>query len=179
MEETKKRSLMDRFLNTVEVAGNKLPDPATLFILLACIVLVLSAVFASMGAEAVHPGTHKVIKVVNLLSVDGLRMIWSKAVSNFSGFAPLGMVLVCVIGAGVAEKSGFLAAFMQKILGSASPAIVTFAIIFVGINGNVAGDAAFVVLPPVAGVIFLSMGRPRSSVYSAPLRASQPASVRI
>ena len=102
MEETKKKSLMDRFLNTVEVAGNKLPDPATLFILLACIVLVLSAVFASMGAEAVHPGTHKVIKVVNLLSVDGLRMIWSKAVSNFSGFAPLGMVLVCVIGAGVA-----------------------------------------------------------------------------
>lgn len=168
MEETKKKSLMDRFLNTVEVAGNKLPDPATLFILLACIVLVLSAVFASMGAEAVHPGTHKVIKVVNLLSVDGLRMIWSKAVSNFSGFAPLGMVLVCVIGAGVAEKSGFLAAFMQKILGSASPAIVTFAIIFVGINGNVAGDAAFVVLPPVAGVIFLSMGRhPLLGVFCA------------
>ncbi len=168
MEETKKKSLMDRFLNTVEVAGNKLPDPATLFILLACIVLVLSAVFASMGAEAVHPGTHKVIKVVNLLTVDGLRMIWSKAVSNFSGFAPLGMVLVCVIGAGVAEKSGFLAAFMQKILGSASPAIVTFAIIFVGINGNVAGDAAFVVLPPVAGVIFLSMGRhPLLGVFCA------------
>lgn len=179
MEETPKKSLMDRFLNTVEVAGNKLPDPATLFILLACIVLVLSAVFASMGAEAVHPGTHKVIKVVNLLTVDGLRMIWSKAVSNFSGFAPLGMVLVCVIGAGVAEKSGFLAAFMQKILGSASPAIVTFAIIFVGINGNVAGDAAFVVLPlwPVSSSS--AWGVTRSSVYSAPLRASRPAFVRI
>lgn len=93
------------------------------------------------------------------MTVDGFRLMWSKAVSNFSGFAPLGMVLVCVIGAGVAEKSGFLAAFMQKVLGSAAPAIVTFVIIFVGINGNVAGDAAFVVLPPVAGVIFLGLGR--------------------
>ncbi len=162
MDETKvvpKKTLMDRFLNTVEAAGNKLPDPATLFVLLAIFVLVLSAIFGSMGLSAEHPGTHKVIKVVNLLTVDGFRMIWSKAVSNFSGFAPLGMVLVCVIGAGVAEKSGFLAAFMQKVLGSAAPALVTFTIIFVGINGNVAGDAAFVVLPAVAGVIFLGMGR--------------------
>lgn len=85
--------------------------------------------------------------------------MWSKAVSNFSTFAPLAMVLVCVIGAGCAEKSGFLAAFMQKMLGNASKAFVTFVIIFIGINGNVAGDAAFVVLPPVAAVIFLGMGR--------------------
>ncbi len=154
-----KKSFMDHFLNVVEVAGNKLPDPATLFVLLALLVLVLSAILGNAGVSAIHPGTGKVIKVVNLLTVDGFRRIWSKAVTNFSGFAPLGMVLVCVIGSGVAEKSGFLAAFMQKMLGSASHAIVTFAIIFIGINGNVAGDAAFVVLPPVAGVIFLSMGR--------------------
>lgn len=172
-EPVAKKSLMDRFLNTVEAAGNKLPDPATLFILLAVLVLVLSAVFGAMGASAVHPGTHKVIKVVNLLTVDGFRMIWSKAVSNFSGFAPLGMVLVCVIGAGVAEKSGFLAAFMQKVLGSAAPAIVTFTIILIGINGNVAGDAAFVVLPPVAGVIFLVWGAIRSLAYSAVMPAWQ------
>ena len=156
---TQKKSLMDRFLNMVEVAGNKLPDPASLFILLALIVVACSALLGSMGVSAVHPGTGKVIKVVNLLSVEGFRQMWSKAVTNFSSFAPLGMVLVCVIGAGVAEKSGFLAAFMQKMLKSASPALVTAVIIFIGINGNVAGDAAFVVLPPVAGVIFLSMGR--------------------
>lgn len=154
-----KKTLMDRFLNTVEAAGNRLPDPASLFILLAVVVVLLSCVLGTMGTSAVHPGTGKVIKVVNLLSVSGFRMMWGKAVSNFSGFAPLGMVLVCVIGAGVAEKSGFLAAFMQKVLGKAAPAIVTFVIILVGINGNVAGDAAFVVLPPVAGVIFLGMGR--------------------
>lgn len=159
---------MDRFLNAVEVAGNKLPDPASLFILLAIIVLILSAVFGSMGVSAVHPGTGKTIKVVNLLTVNGFRMIWSKAVSNFASFAPLGMVLVCVLGAGVAEKSGFLAAFMQKMLKDAAPAVVTWVIIFIGINGNVAGDAAFVVLPPVAGVIYLSMGRhPLLGVFTA------------
>ncbi|WP_278389787.1 AbgT family transporter [Acidaminococcus fermentans] len=167
-QEKTKKSLMDRFLNAVEVAGNKLPDPATLFIILAVIVIILSAIFGSMGVSAVHPGTGKEIKVVNLLTVDGFRMMWSKAVTNFSTFAPLGMVLVCVLGAGVAEKSGFLAAFMQKMLGDAAPALVTWVIIFIGINGNVAGDAAFVVLPPVAGVIYLSMGRhPLLGVFTA------------
>lgn len=159
MPSSGKKSLMDRFLNTVEVVGNKLPDPVSLFILLALLTVLASALFGAMGVEAVHPGTHKVIKVINLFSLDGFRQMWSKAISNFSTFAPLAMVLVCVIGAGCAEKSGFLAAFMQKMLGGASKAFVTFVIIFIGINGNVAGDAAFVVLPPVAGVIFLSMGR--------------------
>lgn len=154
-----KKSLLNRFLNGVEIVGNKLPDPVSLFIILALITVALSAVLGAMGVEAVHPGTGKTIKVINLFSVDGFRMMWGKAVSNFATFAPLAMVLVCVIGAGCAEKSGFLAAFMQKMLGGASKAFVTFVIIFIGINGNVAGDAAFVVLPPVAAVIFLSMGR--------------------
>ncbi len=158
-QSSEKKTLMDRFLNAVETVGNKLPDPASLFIILAVITILLSAVFGMMGVEAVHPGTHKVIKVINLFSLDGFREIWGKAVSNFSTFAPLAMVLVCVIGAGCAEKSGFLGAFMQKMLGNASKAVVTFVIIFIGINGNVAGDAAFVVLPPVAGVIFLGLGR--------------------
>lgn len=159
LENTRKKSLMERFLNGVEFVGNKLPDPVSLFILLALLTIALSAIFGAMGVEAVHPGTHKTIKVINLFTLDGFRMIWSKAVSNFSTFAPLAMVFVAVIGAGAAEKSGFLTAFMQKMLGNASRAMVTFVIIFVGINGNVAGDAAFVVLPPVAGAIFLGMGR--------------------
>ena len=95
---------------------NALPDPASLFIILALITLVLSAIFGSMGASAVHPGTGKTIKVLNLMTLDGFRMIWSQAVNNFASFAPLAMVLVCVIGAGLAERSGFLATFMQVAL---------------------------------------------------------------
>lgn len=98
--ETKKKTFMDRFLNFVETVGNALPDPASLFIILALITLVLSAIFGSMGASAVHPGTGKTIKVLNLMTLDGFRMIWSQAVNNFASFAPLAMVLVCVIGAG-------------------------------------------------------------------------------
>mgnify|MGYP002230279312 CR=1 FL=1 len=121
-----------------------------------------------MGVSAVHPGTGKEIKVVNLLTVDGFRMMWSKAVTNFSTFAPLGMVLVCVLGAGVAEKSGSWQPSCRRCWGMRAPALVTWVIIFIGINGNVAGDAAFVVLPPVAGVIYLSMGRhPLLGVFTA------------
>ncbi|WP_298706545.1 AbgT family transporter [uncultured Veillonella sp.] len=164
----KKKTIMELFLSGVESVGNKLPDPVSLFIILAILTIVVSAIMANMGVEVVHPGTHKTIKVVNLLSVDGFREIWGKAVNNFSTFAPLAMVLVAVIGAGIAEKSGFLSAFMQKMLGDASKAMVTFVIIFIGINGNVAGDAAFVVLPPVAGAIFLGMGRnPLLGVFTA------------
>ena len=93
-----------------------------------------------MGVTAVHPETGETLSVVNLISKAGIRMRWSKAVTNFSGVAPLGMVLVAVIGSGAAEKSGFLAAFMQKMLGSAAPALVTFLIISVGINGNMEGE---------------------------------------
>lgn len=167
-EVKKKKTVMELFLSGVETVGNKLPDPVSLFIILAILTIVISAIMANLGVEVVHPGTHKTIKVVNLLSVEGFREIWGKAVSNFSSFAPLAMVLVAVIGAGIAEKSGFLSAFMQKMLGDASKAMVTFVIIFIGINGNVAGDAAFVVLPPVAGAIFLGMGRnPLLGVFTA------------
>ena len=94
-------------MDFIEKIGNAMPDPVSLFIILAIVVVVLSAILGSMGYSAVHPGTGKTIQVVNLLTKDGLRDMYSKAVANYSGFAPLGMVLVCIIGAAVAEKSGF------------------------------------------------------------------------
>ena len=159
MGETKKHSMLDRFLSAIERVGNKLPDPITLFIILAAAVVVLSGICGYFGVSAVHPGTKKVITAMNLFSKEGVRMMWSNAVINFSSFAPFGMVMVCVIGAGAAEKSGFLATLMRKMLKGAHPALVTMIIIFIGINGNVAGDAAFVVMPPLAAAIFLGIGR--------------------
>lgn len=155
----KKTSFFDRMLSGIERVGNKLPDPVTLFVILAFSVVVISGICSAAGVSAVHPGTGDTITVTNLFSKSGFRMMWSKAVTNFSGFAPFGMVLVAVIGSGAAEKSGFLATLMQKLLAGAPPALVTFAIIFVGINGNIAGDAAFVIMPPLAAIIFLGIGR--------------------
>lgn len=155
----KKKTLSERFLSGVERIGNKLPDPITIFVILSVAVIVLSAICGIIGVSAQHPGTGDIITVTNLLSKDGLRRMLSEAVSNYSGFAPFAMVLVAVIGAGAAEKSGFLATLMHKIIKGASPKLVTLLVIFVGINANMVGDAGFVVLPPLAAMIFLGIGR--------------------
>jgi aminobenzoyl-glutamate transport protein len=154
-----KQGLFERFLSWIERAGNKLPDPITLFVALAAIVLVVSWICSLFGVSAVHPGTGNVLTVTNLLSKSGFRKIWSLAVTNFTGFAPMGVVLAAVIGTGVAEKSGFLSALMRKMLAHVPPFFVTLLIVFICINGNIAGDSAFVVMPPLAGAIYLSMGR--------------------
>lgn len=162
MEKSKKKekvSLLNRWMNGIEKIGNKLPEPTVLFIILAVIVVILSWIFNKMGVTALHPGTGETLEVINLLSKDGLRRMWSSAVSNFSGFAPLGMVLVTVIGSSVAEKSGFLIALMRRVMTGAKPVIVTFLILFVGINANLAGDAGFIIMPALAAVIYLGIGR--------------------
>lgn len=162
MEEVKKKEkvgVLDKIMNGIEKVGNKLPEPTLLFIILTGIVLVLSFVLSLLNIEAVHPGTGETLKIVNLLSKDGVRMMWSKMVTNFSSFAPLGMVLVTVIGSAAAEKSGFLTALMKRMMTGAKPAVVTFLIIFVGINANLAGDAGFIIMPTLAAVIYLGIGR--------------------
>lgn len=160
LENTKKKpGLLDRWMNVIEKLGNKLPDPITLFIILIGIVMGLSFIFAWMGVTATHPGNGDVLEVRNLLSADGFRMILRDAVVNFSSFAPLGMVLVAVIGSSVAEKSGLLVALMKKMLKGVKPSIVTFAIIFIAINANVAGDAGFIIMPALAAIVYLGMGR--------------------
>ncbi|MDR2529200.1 MAG: AbgT family transporter [Synergistaceae bacterium] len=156
------------FLAWIERAGNKLPHPISLFIILAATVLVVSWLCAIFGVQATHPGTGATVTVVNLLSKEGFRKIWSLAVTNFSGYPPLGVVLVAVIGTGVAERSGFLAALMRRMLLKVSPVLVTAIIVFVCISGNVAGDSAFVVMPPLAAATYLSMGRnPMVGMFTA------------
>ena len=155
----RQKGFFDKAMDFIEKIGNAMPDPVSLFIILAIVVVVLSAILGSMGYGAVHPGTGKTIQVVNLLTKDGFRDMYSKAVANYSNFAPLGMVLVCIIGAAVAEKSGFLVTMMKHVMGDAKSWMVTFAIIFVAINANLAGDAGFIVMPPLAAVIYMGMGR--------------------
>ncbi len=157
--EVTKKSLLDRILDAVEAAGNKLPDPITLFLGLAVVVAVLSAIFSAMGLSAVNPANDTVIEVFNLCSVEGIQYLWSNVITNFSGFAPLGMVLVAVIGSSVAEKSGFLIALMERFLGGSKGWIVTMVVIFLGINLNIAGDAGFIVLPPLSAILYMSLGR--------------------
>lgn len=154
-----RKSLMDAFLNFIERAGNKLPDPATLFFLLSLIIILLSHVAAMSGWQAVNPATNETVKAVSLLTRDGIVKIMTQMVSNFSSFPPLGLVLVVMLGVGVAEYSGFMSALLRRMLIGANPSVVVPAVVFIGIMGNAAGDSAFVVMPPLAAMIFASLGK--------------------
>ena len=166
-EKKQKKGFLDRALDAIERVGNKLPDPITLFLGLAVIVVLVSWLCSALGVKALNPATNEYVEVQNLFSVYGIQYLWSNVITNFSGFAPLGMVLVAVIGSSVAEKSGFLVALMKRFLGKSKPWIVTLVVIFLGINLNIAGDAGFIVLPPLAAILFMSIGRhPLLGIYT-------------
>ena len=107
-------SAVQRFLLRLEDYGNRLPHPTMLFLYLCGLVLLISLITSWLGLSAVHPITGESISAVNLLSGQGLRDILSKAVTNFTGFAPVGTVLVAVMGIGVAEQSGLIRVLLQK-----------------------------------------------------------------
>lgn len=160
--------MLDRILDTIERVGNRLPDPITLFLGLAIVVVLISWLCSALGAKALNPATNEMVEVKNLFSVYGLQYLWSNVITNFSGFAPLGMVLVAVIGSSVSEKSGFLVALMERFLGGAKGWIVSMVIIFLGINLNIAGDAGFIILPPLSAILYMSIGRsPMLGLYVA------------
>jgi aminobenzoyl-glutamate transport protein len=155
----KKKNYIDLFLNILEKGGNALPNPATLFALFALLILVLSAVGSWLGWEAVHPATGEVIKTVNLFSKEGIGMIINKMVTNFTEFAPLGIVLVAMLGIGIAESSGLIGAIIRIIVIKSPKNIITFVVVFTGILSNVASDIGYVLLIPLAGIIFQALGR--------------------
>lgn len=152
-------NFVNRLLRIIERTGNALPHPVTIFIILAALVIVLSSIGSWAQLTVIHPGTGKTISVVNLLSVDGLHKILTKTVSNFTGFAPLGTVLVAMIGIGIAEYSGLISALMRLLVLSAPKSLLTMVIVFAGIMSNVASEIGYVLLVPLAAMIFLAVGR--------------------
>lgn len=147
------------FLNFVERVGNALPHPATLFALMAGSVLLFSLVAHLTGWTAVHPVTNETVEPINLLSKEGIHRVILEMVENFTSFAPLGIVLVAMLGIGMAEGSGLISALIRKLVLSAPKRLLTFILVFSGILSNFASDIGYVLLIPLAGVIFLSVGR--------------------
>ncbi|MCF8225119.1 MAG: AbgT family transporter [Bacteroidales bacterium] len=155
----KKRSFVDRLLNATEKVGNALPHPATLFLLFAVSVLIFSFVAHLFSWSGIHPGTGEEVRVVNLLSKEGFHRILLELVENFTGFAPLGIVLVAMLGIGIAEGSGLIGALIRMLVLSAPKRLLTFVLVFAGILSNVASDVGYVLLIPLAGIIFKAVGR--------------------
>ena len=164
------------FLTTVERGGNALPHPGTLFAILAGVVVVVSAIAARTGLEVIHPGTGELIQPVSLATVEGLHRILTQMVTNFTSFAPLGTVLVAMLGIGVMESSGLIGAALRLLVLSAPKRLLTCVIVFAGVLSNTASEIGYVLLVPLGGIIFLGAGRrTRSPGSRPPLRACQAA----
>ncbi len=155
----KPTSLFNKFLNITEKAGNTLPHPATLFGIFAFIIILLSSIAETLGWQAIHPGTKELITPVNLLTEAGLRRILLEMVENFTSFAPLGIVLVALLGIGIAEGSGLISTIIRLLVLSAPKYLLTFIIVFSGVVSNIASDVGYVLLIPLAGVIFIAVDR--------------------
>ena len=152
-------------LGWIERGGNRLPDPVVIFLYCILIVIAISVIAAATGAFALHPtqadaaGNALVIRAESLLSADNLRRLLVEMPVTFTSFHPLGYVLVVMLGAGVAERSGLLGTAMSAAVSNVPKLLLTPAVALVGMLGNLAADAAYVVLIPLAGVIFHAAGR--------------------
>jgi aminobenzoyl-glutamate transport protein len=148
-----------RLMKTIERVGNALPHPAALFGIFALITLLFSAIGYWLNWSGVNPASGESIHVINLISKEGLHKILLGMVDNYTGFAPLGIVMVALLGIGIAESSGLIRAAINALLLKAPRNSITFMVVLTGILSNVASDLGYILIIPLSGVIFHSLGR--------------------
>jgi aminobenzoyl-glutamate transport protein len=151
--------LFIRVLNKVEYWGNKLPQPVTLFVILIFLVLITSWLAGIWNVSAIHPSTKEEINAINLLSSEQLQRIFVNMTTTFTSFPPLGMVLVVMLGIGVAERTGLIAVGLRAFVSWMPPWLITLALVTAGQLSSIAADAGYVVLIPLGAAIFWGMGR--------------------
>jgi aminobenzoyl-glutamate transport protein len=156
---SKPKGFANKFLYYIERGGNALPHPATLFAVFALLIIIISWITAQFDIAVTHPGTGEIVKPFNLVSVEGFQKILTEMVTNFTGFAPLGVVLVALLGIGIAEGSGLIGTALRLLVLSSPKRILTFVIVLAGVISNTASEVGYVVLVPLSAIIFLSVGR--------------------
>lgn len=154
-----RRSFLIRFLDVVERIGNRLPDPALLFLGLMLVVWIVSALLSNVQFAELDPRNGQPIQVKNLLAGASLTGFMAEMVKTFVNFPPLGVVLVAMLGLGVAEHTGFINAALRAMLGVTPKALLTPVLIAVGVLSHVAVDAGYVLVIPLGAVIFYAAGR--------------------
>ncbi|MFC6464730.1 AbgT family transporter [Marinilactibacillus sp. GCM10026970] len=155
------------FLNWVERVGNRLPDPAFLFVILAIITMIISAIAASTGLtatyEGVNPDTGAIESITttvnNLLSVEGIHYMVTNVITNFTGFFPLGTVFTIVIGVSVMEGTGMLSVLLRRIVSNTPKMLISAMVVFLGISSNIASSTGYIVLVPLGAIIFMASNR--------------------
>lgn len=150
-------------LAKIERVGNALPHPAIIFVIMIGILAIIAQICAWAGVSVSYydakAEAESTIKAIGLLNAEGIRYMFSSLVDNFTSFAPLGVVLVAMLGVGVAEDAGFFDAGLKKMLSNVPPMILTAAVVFTGIVSNIASDAGYVVVVPLGAMIFAAAGK--------------------
>jgi len=158
---------MDKFLATVERLGNKVPHPIILFSIFCLAIMILSQIMFMFGTYVEFQGVDsatlepimRTVYVQSLLSADGIRFIFTSAVANYQNMPAKAIILVAMLGVGVAEGVGLIGSVIRKALLGAPPKFVTVALVFIGIISSIASDAGYLVVIPLGASIFHSMGR--------------------
>ncbi len=159
--------VLNKSLNFIEVVGNKLPHPATLFLILALITMLASWLATVFDYTAIHPVNQSIVRANNLLSADGFRWVFTHIEKNFVEFPPLGLVLVVMIGIGVAEGSGLFTVLVRQLVLGAPKRLITVAIITAGIFSHLASEVGYVILIPLGAMIFHALGRHPMAGFAA------------
>ena len=162
-----KRSALQKVLDAIERAGNKVPHPVIIFLALIALIMILSAVFQAAGSSVTFDratlGSDELETVTvtarSLLDADGLRFVFTSPVANFNSFGVVGVILVAMIGVGMAEEVGLIAAFIKRLVKVTPPRAITFIIVLLGVLSSIATDAGYLVLIPLAAAVFYSLGR--------------------
>lgn len=153
------QSLSGRLLSMVERTGNALPEPVTLFFIFIGLTMLISLVVSAFGVSVEHPRTGEMIAVESLFSGENIQRLFTDMADTFADFPPLGLVLVVMLGIGVADKSGFIGAALGSFMRAVPNALLTMAIVFTGIMSNMAVDAGYVVVIPLGALLFYGAGR--------------------
>ncbi|MDQ0207617.1 AbgT family transporter [Alkalicoccobacillus murimartini] len=151
------KNIGQKSLLVIEKIGNKLPEPLTIFLLLIGLLFLSSTAFQLFGVTVSHPSTMEETAIKGLLSREGIEYIATSLVSNFVQFTPLGIVITMMLGIGLAERVGLLETFIKKMMLSAPVWMIPYMIFFAGNFATVATDSAFLIVPPLAGIIYYSL----------------------
>ncbi len=151
--------MIQKFLDFVERVGNRLPDPVTIFLAFCFLILGVSWLGSLLSLSVTHPVEGTLIEVQNLFAKGQFQQIFTQMVENFALFPPLGLVLVTMIGIGVAERSGLITAALKKMVTLVPPVLLPATLVLGGVLSNMAADAGYVVLTPLGAVLFAAFGR--------------------
>ena len=171
------KTAMQRFLDGIERVGNMVPHPVVIFLILIAIVIVLSHIFSLFGVavtlQRIDPDTQKIETTTtalrSLLDSDGIRFLYTSLVPNFMNFTAVGLMIAAMIGAGVAEESGLVNALIRKLVLVSPSWALTYILAFAGILSSIAADAGYLVLLPLAGVAYASVGTLLTYLLGRPL----------